>query len=318
MNAQIFCLRSQKKMAEDIEGLLRRHIFDEIRILRLEISDDYCRSPGERDHEYCRLFLKFFKASMIKVDDFAILVADGRGRWYYMGGAYQDEPYLLELFQQSMTSVFPAVAIMNRMVILPHDIGTAFEKSRVFPWFVKPRDLEGAVLTDFRHRDSLEEGIRQVGLQLKTDIAKLCKRHMLVRKIKTPDFTEFGLLLDVHPKYLEVHSAEIVTPAATLSARAVSGPVQAGKTSKVRLEIQYEAETPLPLVFVTVNAPAGTLKSHAAYTLAFPEGKTATQSIEFEVVPKTRPYCPLEVQFGLDEKHSSSASFPFPIILDVV
>src|SRR5579864_3283393 len=281
MNAQIFCLRSQKKIAEEIETLLKQHIFDEMRVFRLEISDDYCRSPGEHDHEYCRLFLKLFKASMIKVDDFAILVADGRGRWYYMGGSYQDEPYLLELFQQSMTSVFPAVAIMNRMVILPRDVGSAFEKSRVFPWFVKPRDLEGAVLTDFRHRDSLEEGIRQIGIQLRGDIAKLCKRHMLMRKIKTPDFTDLGLLLDVHPKYLELHRGDIVAPAANLIARVVSGPVRIGKPSKVHLEIHYESENPLPLLFVTVNAPSETLKSPVAATLTFSDGNAAPKLIEF-------------------------------------
>jgi hypothetical protein len=218
MNAQIFCLKSQKKIAEEIETLLKRHIFDEIRVSRLELSEN----PAEQDRQYCQSFLKLFKASMIKVDDFAILVADGKGRWYYMGGAYQDEPFLLELFQQSMTSLFPAVAIMNRMVMLPHNVGSAFERSRVFPWFVKPRDLDGAVLTDFRHGDAVAEGIRQVGAQLKSDIAKLCKRHMLMRKIKTPDFTDLGLLLDVHPKYLELHRSDILAPAVNLTARVVS------------------------------------------------------------------------------------------------
>jgi hypothetical protein len=317
MNAQIFCLKSQKKIAEEIETLLKRHIFEEIRVIRFEISDDYCRNAGRPDHEYCRLFLKLFKASMIKVDDFAILVADGRGRWYYMGGSYKDEPFLLELFQHSMSSVFPAVAIMNRMVILPHNVGSAFEKSRVFPWFVKPRDLEGAVLTDFQHPDSLAEGVRQIGIQLKTDIAKLCKRHMLVRKIKTPDLTELGLLLDVDPRYLELHRADIVAPGANLTARVVSGPVPVGKPSRVRLEVYYESENPLPLVFVTINAPSGTLKSQVGATLSFPAGTTEPRTIEFQVIPKTRPYCPLEVLFGLDDKYPASASFPFPLVLDV-
>jgi hypothetical protein len=317
MNAHIFCLRSQKKIAEEIEALLKQHIFEEMRVLRHEISDDYCRNPGEHDHEHCRLFLKLFKASMIRVDDFAILVADGRGRWYYMGGTYQDEPYLIELFQQSMTSVFPAVAVMNRMVIMPHDIGSAFEKSRVFPWFVKPRDLEGAILTNFRHRDSLAEGIRQIGVRIRSDIAKLCKRHMLMRKIKNPDFTDLGFLLDVNPRYLELHRSDVVAPAADLTAKLLSGPVHIGKTSKVLLEINYESEDPLPLVFVKVNAPSETLKSPVEAMMTFSDSNTAPKSIEFEVTAKTRPYCPLEVLFGLDDEYRSSASFPFPIVLEV-
>jgi hypothetical protein len=317
MKAHIFSLRSQQKIAGEIETLLKEHIFDEISVLRFEISDDYCRNPGAHDHEHCRLFLKFFKASMIRVDDFAILVTDGRGRWYYMGGTYQNEPYLIELFQRSMASVFPAVAVMNRMVILPHDIASAFEKSRVFPWFVKPRDVEGAVLIDFRHRDGLVEGIRQIDIQLRRDIAKLCKRHMLMRRIKNPDFTDLGLLLEVNPNYLERHRSEIVAPSANVAAKLLSGPVQMGKPSKVRLEISYDYQEPLPLVFVKVNAPPETLRSPVARAMAFSSGQAEPKTIEFEVIARTKPYCPLEVLFGLDEEYRSSMSFPFPVVLDV-
>jgi hypothetical protein len=96
MKAHIFCLKSQTETARDIESILRRRIFDRITTTRHEISDDYCRNPGPHDHEHCRLFLKFFKASMIRPDDFAIHVGDGKGVWRYMGGYYNREPFLLE------------------------------------------------------------------------------------------------------------------------------------------------------------------------------------------------------------------------------
>jgi hypothetical protein len=317
VDAQIFCLESQKRIAQDIEILLKRHVFDRMDVERLEISDDYSRSPGENDQTHCRRFLKLFKASMVRVDDFAIVVADGRGRWYYMGGCYNDEPYLLELFEDSMTSVFPAVAVMNRMVMMPHDVGDAFEKSRIFPWFVKPRDLGGVVLTDFRHPESVVEGIREVALQLKADVVRLCRRHMLARKIKTPDFLELALLLGINSRYLQLYEADIAAPRAELSSRIVSGPVRKGTSSSVVLEVQCGSEAPLGPVLVKVNAPSGTLKSPVAAMLDFTGGKQARQ-IEFKVIPKAQPYCPIEVLFTLDESVAPAAPFPLPLVLDVL
>ncbi len=86
MKAQIFSLRSQKNGVTMIEALLRKHFFENIEIERFEIGDDYGRHSSNNEHDYCRKFLSLFKASMIRVDDFAIAVADVSGRWYYMGG----------------------------------------------------------------------------------------------------------------------------------------------------------------------------------------------------------------------------------------
>jgi hypothetical protein len=218
-----------------------------------------------------------------------------------------------------MTSIFPAVAIMNRMVLLPYGVGDAFEKTRVFPWFVKPRDLGGVVLADFRHSDSVADAIRQVGVQLKSDIAKLCKRHMLFRKILTPDFHELQQLLGVNLRYLELNRADLAAPSANLRSRIVSGAVRIGRTSKVVLEVHYESKALSGIsgsVIVKVNAPSGTLKAPVAATLDLSSGN-GSRRIEFDVTPKTGPYCPLEVLYSIDETQAASAPFPLPLVLDV-
>ena len=88
---------------------------------------------------------------MIRVDDFAIAVADVSGRWYYMGGI--EKPYQMELFNKSMESVFPAVAIMGRMVvIMPHKVGDAFSKILVISLVSRSRgDLGGVAGADLQH-----------------------------------------------------------------------------------------------------------------------------------------------------------------------
>jgi hypothetical protein len=316
MNAQIFALRSQKELASTIESLIRTYVWQGISMERLEISDDYNEHSGQTEHDRCKLFLRLFKASMVRIDDFAVVVADGRGRWYYMGARREKEPYLLELFQSSMSSVFPAVAVMDRMLILPHTIGDAFERSRAFPWFVKPRDLAGAILADFRNSASVEDAVRQAGEQLKTDIAKLCKRHMRIRRIAKPDFSELGTLLGIPTEYLETQRDQIAALTVDLKYEITSGPVKAGNEAQVTLEVRHEGDVDLGSVSVQVNAPYGVMKSPVRATLEF-SGKVAARQIQFNVKPKTVPFCPLEVLFTLDESRPVATPFPIPILLDV-
>jgi hypothetical protein len=317
MITQIFCLRSQKAVARKVESLLRKLIYPELEVELKEISDDYNTYSDYKEHENCGLFLRLFKASMIRVDDFAIVVSDGRGRWYYMGGSYHNEPRLLELLQSSMSSVFPAVAIMNRMMMMPYGVGDAFGKSRMFPWFVKPRDLEGVVLTDFQHPDSLEQAIRQVDVQLRTDIAKLCKRHMLLRRIATPDFVELSHLLKISTDYLESHRPEFTAPWAGLTCEIVSASARVGIESEVALEVRYASPEPLGLVSVRVSAPHGVMEDTFKASLLFAGGKTERRELRLRVKPKAAPYCPLEVQFTMDETQPLAAPSSYPLLLDV-
>jgi hypothetical protein len=315
MKAQIFCLRSQKPAVGKIDSLLRRYIFESIEIERLEIGDDYGKHSSHKEHDHCRSFLSLFKASMIRVDDFAIAVGDVSGRWYYMGGI--EKPYQLELFHTSMKSVFPAVAIMGRMVMMPHKVGDAFEKSRLFPWFAKPRDLEGVVLADFQHPDLIEDAIRLVADQLRADITKLCQRHMLFRNSKTPDFKELGQLLDVAPEYLEKHREDIILPSVNLSCSVVSGPIQLDADSEVALEVSYNSNEPLGRVCLYINAPFDVVENFIREVFEFPGGKYESRQVRFKIKPKTLPYCPLEALFTVDETRGVSAPFPIPLILDV-
>src|SRR5689334_4143508 len=102
MKTQIFFLKSQKAVVEKIKVLIKRHIFQDMDFVPLEISDNYNETSDQKEHEYCGSFLRLFKASMIPVDDLTIRVTSSSGTWYYMGGYYRDKRRLLELFNNRM------------------------------------------------------------------------------------------------------------------------------------------------------------------------------------------------------------------------
>jgi hypothetical protein len=301
-----------------------------MQVQHLVISDDYNENSGWLEHLHCMTYLNLLKAGMIKVDDFTILVSDGRGNWWYMGGgeAYRDGyggygySYMkgvkfLKIFQDSLSSAFPAVAIMDRMVMVPQGIHDAFDKSREFSWFFKPLVSGGVLLVDFRDPESVREGSRQVGIFLKTEISKLCARHMLARRIPRQDFNDLATLLNINKKYLEQNQAEILVPAVKLTPRIVSGTAYLEKSSRVTIEIQNESEKVMERVRVQVRAPFGALKAPVIETLDFPLGEEGTRRIEFEIFPKAVPYCPLEIFFSLNETRREYSPFPIPVILDV-
>jgi len=237
-----------------------------------------------------------------------------------MGGGYSgygdvSRTNFIKLFQNKMASAFPAVAVMDRLILAPQGIHEAFDKVRGFSWFLRPLDLNGVSLVDFRDAEPIREAIRQVGLRLKAEVIKLNKRHMLIRKIPNPDLSDLSELLKIDKEYLE--EIQLGFSKAVLVPKVVSGPAPLEKESIVILEIQNQSANPLERVQVLVRGPSGVLVGTVAPSLDFPGGNEGTRRIQFSVTPKTAPYCPLEVQFGLSETDGTDPAFPIPVVLDV-
>ena len=72
------------------------------------------------------------KASTIAVGDFTIETEYEEGSWGYYWDAETD--YLVRLAYDYRGSVFPSVAVMNRMVMVPRDIHQAFDVPNDFSY----------------------------------------------------------------------------------------------------------------------------------------------------------------------------------------
>jgi hypothetical protein len=313
MNARMFFLPSQQELCREIPALLRQHLYKEVVVEHLDVRD--------YDWNAARSYLNLLRASMVKEDDFRIGVEESNKRLWYLGYEDQDwyeDWHALKIPRESMTAIFPAVSVMDRMVMLPHLFQQAFDTSRDFSFFPKPLDLQGVLLVDFQDARAIREGVRQVGSQIKAEIAKLCRRYMFVNKYRTnqPDFSELARMLKIDRGFFEQHQDELFVPSVKLTPKIVSGMARLGKKSKVVLEIQNNSEDVLGKVRVQIRAPADILANPVAEYLDFSAGKAQIQQINFEVKPTAR-YCPLEVLIELDDPNQKYAPFPFPLILDV-
>jgi hypothetical protein len=322
MKAKIFYLNQQQNLFGEIARLLKQYVYADIDVLPQNINDMYPDIlMNDQELFITQSYANLLMASMVKVDDFKVYVEDRYGHWWYMGhlGGYVGyEDHVLRIARDSIASLFPAVALMDRMVLLPQGIYEAFDKSRRFSYFPKPLDLQGVLLVDFRDHRAIEEAVRQVGAHLKIEIAKLCRRYMAVNRILQPDFDDLTKILRIDKRFFEQYQSEIYTPPVKLIPKVVSDPVQLAKRSQVVLEIQNESEVAVGRVRVQVRAPSGTLTAPVAEYLDFSAGNKQIQTIRFEVIPSMTPYCPLEVLFVPDELGQMYTTFPIPVVLEVV
>lgn len=67
-----------------------------------------------------------------------------------------------------------------------------------------------------------------------------------------------------------------------------------------------------------VRGPFRDMDQPTVKHLDFSPGKPKAQPVDFDIIPRSVPFCPVEVVFVSDETNDSYTSFPIPVILDVI
>jgi hypothetical protein len=338
MNAIVFMPEGEDQLFRTINHYLQEHIYRDINVRQYTISSKpeelyYNDSPDyimpweekiklENNINKFTRYLEHMKASMVKVSDFSLGLFNNKGQWGYVG--YANDKLFLRLSESSLHKLFPAVAIMDRMMLIPSEIHECFEKDMELSWLLKPLDAHGVFLTDFQDKKAIRKAVIQVGNHIKDYTARLCRRHMQARKIQVSDLDELAKLLKVDMQFLHQFKDEINLPHVRLSSKVVSGPVKLETPSKVMIEIKDVSEQKVENLLVKVRLPDQTLVNQDANPVFFTESITLleendrAQVIEFEVIPRAVPFCPVEVMFELQDINPAYTPFPVPLLLDVV
>lgn len=314
MKAQIFSLKSQASLRRDIEDLLQEHLYRKIEVKnRIVDKKDWDTKAGLKTG---RAYFRLLAASMVRVDDFSLEVENSLGKWGYWGYTGEGGEYFVRLGDQMRAKVFPSVAVMDRMVMVPEGIHEAFDVPTGFSYLFRPLDLHGVLLVDFDDPKAIQDAVIKVAGQLAREFVTIGRRHMYVRDIRTPDLADLSRLLHVDGDYLGRLEAEIVRPVPRLALAVTGEPVRLEEWSPVTLEVRNESDYPLGDVRAQVRGPRNTMRGPVAQYLDFSTGDAADRTLRFEVRAQAAPFCPLEVTFLSDEA-VLGFTFPMPLILDV-
>ncbi len=315
MKAHVFILQGQDALFKEIKALLEDEIYRNIEVERMEIDPKYGQSSGSVMHERCRMYLHLLRASFVASNPFEVVVKNDREtHWCYLGYQAEFGGYCFELKHMQMTALFPAVGIMDRLVMLPEEFHRNLDVyPRTFLSLPKPLNLGGVELVDFHVEGTVKHAVNRVAVQLKREWKNLCHRHMGVHRLFKPDYEELSRLLNVDSLFLK--SSNVFSPDVRLDVSVVPGKVVEDALSRVVLELRNEGGRPLRNIRIRVRAPSGALASPVSQTcdLLPPE----PVRLELELTPKAAPCCPLEVFIDQGDDPSEIPSYPISVPVDV-
>jgi hypothetical protein len=312
LKARVFLLNSQEKLYEKIKTSLSCMY----KGISVEPPIIYEKADKAGKEQIGRSYLNLLKASMVKVrdHDITLYVEDELGQWGYWGGSGDKgvQYFRLKLQHRSKTDIFPSVAVMDRMVMVPEGIHHAFDVPKEFQYLFKPFDAwQGVILVDFRDDGAIRDAVERVGAQIRNEIAALVRRYIVARSTRTPELKDLSKLLDVDEDFLNGLGDEVLKPSSHLIPEIKGGPARLNTESRVTLEIRNESDDAPGIVRVQIRAPYNVMNGTLTRSVDFSSREIKHREIPFTVMPSTTPYCPLAVRLGEE-------SFPIPLVLPVV
>jgi hypothetical protein len=318
MKTRIFILEGQIALAKSISSMFRDEIHRDIDVEYVEIDPKYNRDSDLQMHYQCRDYIRLLRTSFIVSNLFDIVVKnDWETQWCYFGLGYAGDfgGYCFELKHMQMTALFPAVAIMDRIVMLPEEFHTRLSAHpRTFLSMARPLELGGIELVEYQAAGALKQAVQRVAAQLRREWRGLCHRQMAIRQLFKPDFEELSRLLKVDFGILE--SNKLFSPDISLGASVVAGKAIEGTLSHITLELRNSGDRALRNVHVRVKAPIGTLVSPFSKMVDLLPPQAA--SIEIELTPSIAPCCPLEVFVDYEDEPLDMQSVQIPVLVDVL
>jgi hypothetical protein len=334
MKAKIFYIKddnAQKEIVEDLKEYLRDILYGNMDIETHAIPANYNYGSEESAHQAMDTYIRLLRASMLKLNDFHVKIENSSGNWCYLGGEHSEYSSLytnnITLKENQVKAMFPALSLMNRMVLLPEGIDELFNDLHKdnFNFLFKPLDLEGISLIDFENRIRVSNMLTHLKNKLELEIAKYCNRYMELKNSPYPDYNVLSKLLNVKERYLtglekiilnQKSNSESLINYIKITPKVLNDSVKYKETSTVRLEFNKETEIPIDEVYIEIRAPFQTIENNIVKTsMKFSLETSETKIIEFPLTAQAKPFCPIEVRFRFNELVFGNNPIPFPIPL---
>jgi len=173
MNAEIFCHYDQEARVQSIESRLPKLVYSGIKVTRLEAA----KRPGLWDktgaYSKAARYVQLLLAAIPPDRGLAMGVQD----LYY--GFYMYSQYFGQYrnFQEEgARELFPAVAVNDRMVLVPHQLGKRLTGSDGISLF-RPLEMGGLLEVDFDQPESIDRALLKIGDMLRTEAVQMVRQY---------------------------------------------------------------------------------------------------------------------------------------------
>ncbi len=307
MKIEIFYLEGDELPAQHIAGLLREFLYPNLSPVMRGIS----RGSYQPDlHEIGRRYIRLLQAS-IPPETGIRLSSNVFGFFGYRMyvEVYRPFGYPIAFQSQDMDSFFPAVAVRERMVLVPAELGRAWHRrsGSTIPFY--PLQMGGALEVEFQDDEDLRASVREVSRGIKADLLQEVRAYTSFRAQEDIDLVRMAEDQNVDLGFLRQvleTAGEQLAFYGQLNAELEPKSLPLGRWTKVELTLENKSSSDLTRLELHLEGPVAVRPTEIRVDL--PPG--ATQAIPLSLKPEDTGEFPLEVRLTLPEDRALARWLP--------
>ena len=299
MNAEIFYLEHQRGSLPRLKGLLRQHVYPALSIIEHRIEWANERDASRAGWRYVKLLQASIppeKGIELNIHELGIF-----GYRFYIEVYYAFRYLAGKTFQTDrLSEFFPAVAMQDRMVLIPAGIGKKLEYGDQILSPFNPIDMGGVLEVDFAEAEALKDAMARVGQILRSDFLKELRAYASYQDIREMSMPKVAGDLGVDAGFIG-HALETEAAALDfyeqLTCEFDQSRVSPARWTRVHLRIRNDSAIDLDDLAISIRGPAGVQPSRVAATV--PAHSAA--ELPIAIKPEDKGDFPLEISFALPE-----------------
>lgn len=305
MNAEIFFLEEQESLVPRLKELLRTHIHPGIGVTLSEIKvPSYARDASETGRRY----VKLLQASIPPEKGLKL----GVHRLVTFGYRFYIEVYYVLSYpafrygrsqtfgEYEFNYFFPAVAVRNRMVMIPEGLGKRLQRTSETLSPFNPLEMGGVLEVDFQDEAMLGEAVSQVGGRIRADFLRELRAYASYSSWGEISLPQIAQDLDVDLGFIQ-HSlkSEVIEAAfyQKLTCQFDRDRLPFNRWNKVTLTIRNDSDINLSELRVEISGPAKIRPTRIQTDVP----AQSSAQVFVAVMPEDVGDFPLEIVFVLSE-----------------
>lgn len=298
MKVEIFYTSEQEEIERAIRRLLASRISPILapRSYLIHGLGDQIEAVQMR-HEFAARYLKLLQASVLPLKQLNVFLTGPISYGFYAVSYYHGR---VISFQSGFRSLLPAVAIQDRMVLVPHDLGKSLTGTEELLSLFRPLEMEGVIEVNFEDPSALEGAVTKVAQKVRSDMIEELRAYASYRPREEINFAKLAQDLGIDWRFIKDTLQARVRESTfynQLSCRIDRQELPLGRWTKVTLTIENTSELGLSGLTVEISGPVQILPRRLQTDIV----PQSTQELTISIRPEDLGDFPLEVVFFLPE-----------------
>lgn len=298
MKTEIFYTETQEDLARQLTGLLTKHIYPGLSPTLYPIS---ARSEGQYLYELVGRYTKLLQASIPPERGLKLSarILEMFGYRVYLQVQYT-LGYPVSFSESEAHYFFPAVAMHDRLLMVPDKLGEILRtKAEVLSPF-KPLEMGSVMEVDFEDEAGLEKAVLQVWQGLRGDFLREVRAYATYHSGQELDLAQLAQAQDVDVGFIQhVLKSDLEELAfySLLTCELDQTTISMGRWTKVNLTISNDSREDLANLAVEIGGPVKVRPARIWTSVT----AGSAQQLPIALMPEDKGEFPLEIVLTLPE-----------------